>query len=451
MKRCVQLILIIFVVLLLALMFNSSKSFAVVQTDEIGNGANTGIVINGITMIENGKLVQSIENVTYDQNNNTLTLNNFSGESLRIVGMGKNFKINVVGNNEISGDSIFGGPRAGEGEIMYSYMEFIGAGTLNVKTYCMSADDIVINGPTINVTGSLEAVNSLNVKKGTLAVTKSGNFLNEDTILIDSGTFKYNDNIEVTDKDGKKVYYVEKVLDYTIEENSDGSKTYWVTEDDGLKVGYSEIPYVRGFCYSNTYSKDNLVTNIVMKEKVPALIEKEEINTGIKLQGTTAIIPNDVILNAKFIEKENITSIGNNINNFIAYDITLTLNGETIQPNGNVKISLPIPDGYNKEKLIVYRIQESGEKIEYDVKVEENYATFETNHFSTYILAEFTENSTDNNSNINNNFSTTTNDERELDETPKTGTIDLTYYIIPVAILSAVGIAVTIKRKQAKH
>lgn len=62
-----------------------------------------------------------------------------------------------------------------------------------------------------------------------------------------------------------------------------------------------------------------------------------------------------------------------------------------------------------------------------------------------------TENDTNNTTVEDNNSSTTNNEEKELDETPKTGTIDLTYYIIPVVIISAAGIILTIKRKQAKH
>ena len=53
-------------------------------------------------------------------------------------------------------------------------------------------------------------------------------------------------------------------------------------------------------------------------------------------------------------------------------------------------------------------------------------------------------------SNSSNNQGTTNND-RELDETPKTGIQDITYIITAVVIISAVGIIATIKRKQSKH
>lgn len=274
-RNCLKILVILGLALLAICIFNHSTVNATVQTDEIGDGSNTGIVVNGITMVENGEVVKEINNLEYDKSSNTLTLNNFVGNSIRIVGMGEDFKINVIGNNTVGTGNLyeFSGPMAGEGEIMYAYMTFIGDGTLNINTTLAAIGGITIDGPTINVEGALGNTGCLNMQKGKLTVKATLEYFDK---AIDITEFKKSDNIEVTDNQGKKIYFVEGVLDYTVEENADGTKTYWVTEDDGSKIGYSDIPYVKNFCYTETYSQDSIVTNIVMQEKEVDNSSKED-------------------------------------------------------------------------------------------------------------------------------------------------------------------------------
>lgn len=82
------------------------------------------------------------------------------------------------------------------------------------------------------------------------------------------------------------------------------------------------------------------------------------------------------------------------------YDITLQSNGVKVQPNGKVKVSIPVPEGLDTNKLVVYRIDKEGNKTEYKITVETidniKHAIFETNHFSTYVLGEKAEETTTN-------------------------------------------------------
>lgn len=114
--------------------------------------------------------------------------------------------------------------------------------------------------------------------------------------------------------------------------------------------------------------------------------------TNIKLNTTSDIVSTDTKMEITEITSgatfDKIKNILVEIKNFKAFDITLKSNNTIIQPNGKVKISIPIPVGYDKSKLIVYRIADDGIKIEYEVTVDGNYATFETEHFSTYVLGE---------------------------------------------------------------
>ena len=51
-------------------------------------------------------------------------------------------------------------------------------------------------------------------------------------------------------------------------------------------------------------------------------------------------------------------------------------------------VKIPIPSDLNEKNLVVYYIPSSGEKEAHEVTVKDGYASFETDHFSTYVLAE---------------------------------------------------------------
>ncbi len=74
--------------------------------------------------------------------------------------------------------------------------------------------------------------------------------------------------------------------------------------------------------------------------------------------------------------------------NYSVYEIDLYDEGQNkVQPDGMVRIEFDIPANLRNTKLIVYRL-EGSELIPYTVTVINNKATIDTNHFSTYILAE---------------------------------------------------------------
>ena len=90
------------------------------------------------------------------------------------------------------------------------------------------------------------------------------------------------------------------------------------------------------------------------------------------------------------IEKtEELKNIFSNIlSDFKAYEIDLfDSNGKKVQPNGKIKLIIPIPSEMNKGKLAVYRLDDKN-IIEYDAIINGEYVEIETDHFSTYILGE---------------------------------------------------------------
>jgi len=170
--------------------------------------------------------------------------------------------------------------------------------------------------------------------------------------------------------------------------------------------------------------------------RIPVAV-RDEI-TGIRLESTTANIPEDTVLITNEITSgpifETISAVLTDVINFISFQITLESDGIEIQPDGKVKISIPIPQNFDSSHLAVYRIDIGGTKTPYLVTVTTiegvNYATFEADHFSTYVLAEVT---------------------NEQVETPKTGTAQTIDYITAIAVISAIGIVVFHKITKVKN
>lgn len=127
-------------------------------------------------------------------------------------------------------------------------------------------------------------------------------------------------------------------------------------------------------------------------------VKAEDSFTGVRLEATTGELPADTTLTVSQIKSGDAyasvnTILGDSVTGIVAYDISLKSGSTKIQPDGKVTVYLPIPDGFDKNRLTVYSVDmEKGTKESYAVTVEtvagKAYAVFETTHFSTYVLAE---------------------------------------------------------------
>lgn len=71
------------------------------------------------------------------------------------------------------------------------------------------------------------------------------------------------------------------------------------------------------------------------------------------------------------------------------YDITMTVNGVEVQPNGKVTVRIPLPAGYDPERTFVYHVNtETSELEKMSATYADGYMVFETTHFSYYALVE---------------------------------------------------------------
>lgn len=74
--------------------------------------------------------------------------------------------------------------------------------------------------------------------------------------------------------------------------------------------------------------------------------------------------------------------------NYKSYNISLLLDGQTVQPNGKVIVKLPVPSTFNAETIAVYYVDNNSNRTKLDSKVENGFVVFETDHFSEYVIVD---------------------------------------------------------------
>lgn len=166
--------------------------------------------------------------------------------------------------------------------------------------------------------------------------------------------------------------------------------------------------------------------------KMPVYTAKDY-NTNIEISSSDANVPLDTAITVDIVKNSNIEqTLGTNV--YVAYDISLYSDAKQVNitklENGKFKVSIPIPENLKNKEITVIYINSKGEKEEHIANVKDGIATFETDHFSTYILTE--------------KDNKTTYDEK--DNTPETGTIGILNYVILLTSISFLGIIV-LKRK----
>lgn len=244
-----------------------------------------------------------------------------------------------------------------------------------------------------------------------------------------------------------------KIKEHYLVDNRDN----WTISNITKGARYNEIDIQNGYTVYLTYLDNEPIECYIIVNREYE-VDTTDTKTNIKLKTTSNVVPEDTTLVVeKIITGDSyntvVATLGDTIDKFALYDITLKSNGAKVQPNGKVKISIPIPDEFNKEKLVVYRINEDGTKEKYDVKIEnvegKDYATFETDHFSLYTLAMEKNETTKNEVEVEESTNQNANkNENKLDDTPKTGNANLIIYVLPIIVISLIAIVVLKKNKK---
>ena len=117
------------------------------------------------------------------------------------------------------------------------------------------------------------------------------------------------------------------------------------------------------------------------KNEIPfiPLKDKDDTTTGIILA-----VPEDTDLTVKDITSDISSKLPGNFNVLTAYDISLTKDGETVQPENIVPVKIPCTNKNAK----VYRFEVDGNLTDMNAKYKDGYMVFTTDHFSVYVLVE---------------------------------------------------------------
>ena len=122
-----------------------------------------------------------------------------------------------------------------------------------------------------------------------------------------------------------------------------------------------------------------------------AKIDKEAVvegaPEGAKLDATEIAADSDAF---KVVKEAAKTAFKNKV--YVALDLKLLKGTEAVQPNGDVKVTIPVPSALAKaKKVAVYRVGDDNKLVSCGTAdVANGKLTFTTNHFSTYVFADAT-------------------------------------------------------------
>lgn len=191
--------------------------------------------------------------------------------------------------------------------------------------------------------------------------------------------------------------------------------------------------------------------------------------TGAQVTDTTNVIPAGAQLEVKKVASGTaydaaaaiVKKSNNSLDQFAVFEINLTdkANVAITQLGDKVKVTLPIPSGFDLTKTIaVFRVETDGSLTKLDTQIVNGKCVFETIHFSTYVIGQVaavetttpTKTDTVTNTTANTTTDTTSNTATTSDTTTKTG--DLTPIILYLALLmSSVGAGMLVIRSKKEQ
>ncbi len=180
--------------------------------------------------------------------------------------------------------------------------------------------------------------------------------------------------------------------------------------------------------------------------------DNKDTNTNIEVTSSDASVPLDTTL---IVKNVNDASIKDKINtdNYVSYDISLYSEAKeasiTKLANGKFLVKVPIPANLKGKTLTIYYIPTTGEIEEHTVTVSEDsdYATFETDHFSVYTLAEKVTKEETNETVEETKETTETKEETKKIKNPQTGDKVLIYVVTSLlSLMFIVASILVIKR-----
>lgn len=301
----------------------------------------------------------------------------------------------------------------GGANISFEYVSKMGDGTPN-RLYSYSAGDVIVYFEGKPYTSMLAA-------------------------SLGSYVLYIPDTVDINDDDAVIAAATKRIKDYI------GQDAKFTIEVAGTLASIAEYnPYT---LYDKTKTGDNYyhlkigkkTYNFVICEKEISKLEQPKyvgnnLASNVVITTDSTTVPLDTAVTVKEVKNDTIKkALGTSV--YAAYDISLYSNAKQVSitkiTDGKFVVTVPVPEDLKDVKnLTVYYIDSKGSKDEKTaiVDIDKGIATFETDHFSTYVVAQ----------------------KLEKDNTPATGInihLEIFYLIAIVSFIGYVGLT----HKKAKQ
>lgn len=231
----------------------------------------------------------------------------------------------------------------------------------------------------------------------------------------------YNDYCYGTTEQGvhlRRVLYIPENTEDTAEAYMAAAKARideYLGSDNGITIAYGgllstlvEVTEEYGTVYYTDSTVDNEDTDgnyyiftikgkeyrfYIMKGTAEQLTAPEylgsELATNIRITSNSSAVPLDSSLIVRSVKNNDIkTVLGSD--DYKAFDIKLHSSSKDayieILDNGKFLVKIPVPKEYEGKELFIYYINSDNKTEKHNVTIKDGFASFETNHFSTYIL-----------------------------------------------------------------
>lgn len=175
-------------------------------------------------------------------------------------------------------------------------------------------------------------------------------------------------------------------------------KAYYKEEYENEDGAFYFLQSAAGDYWFTVTINDEVYSFVAMKDDDKMLTPtyaSADIKTNVTVSSTDSSIPLDTKVDVdKLTSGTRYDKIMKllNVDENETFDISLYSGAKggniTKLENGTFEVQIPISDELKDKSLVAYYVDENNKVVEYEVTVKDGYATFATNHFSIYTIAE---------------------------------------------------------------
>ncbi|MBQ8892854.1 MAG: leucine-rich repeat protein [Clostridia bacterium] len=174
--------------------------------------------------------------------------------------------------------------------------------------------------------------------------------------------------------------------------------TLTITGSDGLACGYSGYD-LEGGCnvtlpgdtvtirlQTGSYNWNDSYGFEIIGISAEVLMD----NNGVSLETEVGVVEagTELVAEPTKLAEEAIVPAGFSKSSAQTYDIRLEKDGVSVQPNGEIVITLPVPENANPEKCQVFHVDDQGNMTNMNAEFNGESLVFVTDHLSYYVILE---------------------------------------------------------------